>query len=143
MNNNLRALRKARGILSADLAERAGVSLSQVNKMALTDNPRHWRGTEAVAEILGVDPQRIWPGYGRGPARRDRPKVSSVIPPDAEHNSVANMEIRFHTAEKPHKGTGWYVWRTCLCHKGERITRAYDSEWRAERALRVLGKGNA
>jgi hypothetical protein len=60
------------------------------------------------------------------------------------HNSgqwlrVVHVErgYTFHV-RGPRFPPGWYVMRTCPCHAGQPVTRAYDSEERAMQAAAAM-----
>lgn len=67
-----------------------------------------------------------------------------------DHNGAKWLTVRYcdrltepvHKKGLPARGflmnPGWYVVRICPCHFNERITRAYDSEQRAQHARALL-----
>ena len=63
------------------------------------------------------------------------------------HNSARWLEVRWlpKTAGRapggrylPFRLAGWYVVRTCRCHKDEPVTLPFDSEERAADAVRAM-----
>lgn len=66
-----------------------------------------------------------------------------------EHDSAASLEVRnFNPSVElrstknrgsgGYGGLGWYVVRTCPCHKDQPVTVRFDDRKRAERALAAL-----
>lgn len=70
-----------------------------------------------------------------------RPRRVLVVPEVENHNSGQWLRVVYRST-RPRgsrvRAYGWYVVRTCPCHDQVPVSDAYDSEARAERAMRAL-----
>ena len=53
-----------------------------------------------------------------------------------DHNGPQWLEVRY--ADVPRMGSGWFVVRTCQCHRNVPVTLPLESQEQAERAMAAL-----
>jgi hypothetical protein len=62
--------------------------------------------------------------------------MTAILP---HHDSAAFLEVvNLAKARGLHKNAGWYVRRTCDCHRRELVSMPFGTKAEAERCLRVL-----
>lgn len=56
----------------------------------------------------------------------------------AEHDSAASLEVVHIDAAPRRRDSGWYVRRTCPCHRGKIVSVRFLSRAEAEHCLAIL-----